>query len=219
MNKLVYHTPSTSNQENKNKSHQRNVIWFNPRYSKSVTTRIGRSFLHLLDTHFTKNHFFNKIFNRKRVKVSYSSMQNIKGSINNHNMNILHQNNKVKDECNCRNKKYCPLGGKCLLPNIVYQGKINSPQPNYNDKDRFYNHTKSFTHEDYANGIELCKECWHIKRNNFIPKVTWSIVGECPPYSLSKRKCYCLNEKLKINSYKGVNLLKKRSELINKCST
>ena len=114
INNLAYHTPSTSNQENKNKSRQRNVIWFNPAYSKSVATRIGQSFLHLIDTHFPKTHIFNKIFNRNKVKVSYISMQNIKGIINSHNMNILHQNNEIKDECNCRNKKYCPLGGKCL---------------------------------------------------------------------------------------------------------
>ena len=111
INNLVYHTPSTSNQENKNKSRQRNVIWFNPPYSKSAATRIGQSFLHLIDTHFPKTHIFNKIFNRNKVKVSYSSMQNIKKIINNHNMNILHQNNEIKDECNCRNKKYCPLVG------------------------------------------------------------------------------------------------------------
>ena len=228
INQLVYHTHSTRNQENKNKSRQPNVIWFNPPYSKSVTTRIGQSFLHLLDTHFIKPHIFNKIFSRYKVKVSYSSMQNIKGIINNHNMNILPQNNEIKDECNCRNK-YFPLGGKCLSPNIVYQGKINSSQPNYNEKvyfgvaeksfkDRFYNHTKSFTHEDYANDTKLSKEYWYIKRNNFIPKVSWSILRECPLYSLSKRKCcLCLNKKLEINSYKGNNLLNTRSELINKC--
>ena len=118
-NNLVYHTPSTSNQENKNKSRQRNVIWFNPPYSKSVATRISQSFLHLIDTLFPKIHIFNKIFNRNKVKVSYDSMQNIKGITNNHNMNILHQNNEIKDECNCRNKKYYPLGGKCLSPNTV----------------------------------------------------------------------------------------------------
>ena len=181
INNLVYHTPSTSNQENKNKSRQRNVIWINPPY-KSVATRIDQSFLHLIDTHFPKTHIFNKIFNRNKVKVSYSSMQNIKGIINNHNMNILHQNNEIKDGCNCRNKKYCPLGGKCLSPNIVYQGKINSSQPNYNEKVyfgvaeksfkvRFCNHTKSLTHEDYANDTELSKEYWDIKRNNSILRV------------------------------------------------
>ena len=38
-------------------------------------------------------------------------------------------------------------------------------------KDRFYSHTKSFAHEEYANDTELSNEYWEIKRNNFIPKV------------------------------------------------
>ena len=82
-------------------------------------------------------------------------------------MDILHQNNEIKDECNCRNKKYCPLGGKCLSPNIVYQGKINSSQPSYNEKvyfgvaeksfkNRFYNHTKSFTHMKIMQMTQNC---------------------------------------------------------------
>ena len=125
INKLAYHAPSASKQENKNKNRQRNVIWFNPPYSKSSTTRKGQSFLQLIDAHFPKNRTFNKIFNRNKVKVSCSCMQNIKGIMNNHNINILHQNNEIKDECNCRNKKYCSLGGKCLSPDIVYQGKIH----------------------------------------------------------------------------------------------
>ena len=90
-----------------------------------------------------------------------------------------------------RNKKYCLLVGKSFSPNIVYQGKITSTQTSYNDKvyfgvaensfkGRFYNHTKSFTHEDYANNTELSKEYLEIERNNFIPKVIWSIVRECP---------------------------------------
>ena len=33
INKLVYHTPSASNQDNKNKKRHRNVIWFNRPYS------------------------------------------------------------------------------------------------------------------------------------------------------------------------------------------
>ena len=96
---------------------------------------------------------------------------------------------------------YCPLGGTSLLPNTVYQRKVTSTQPNYNDKvyfgfaensfkDRYYNRTKSFTQEDYANDIELSKKYWEIERNNFIPKVTWSIVRECPPYRLNKMNCY-----------------------------
>ena len=63
---------------------------------------------------------------------------------------------------------------------MVYQGKITSTQPNYNDKVYFgvaekslKDYTKSYTHE---NNIELSKEYWEIKRSNFIPRVTRSIV-------------------------------------------
>ena len=66
-------------------------------------------------------------------------------------------------------------------------------------KSWFYNHTKSFTHEDYANDTEFSKEYWEIKRNKFIPKVTWSILREWPPYNLHKRNCYlCLKKNLKL---------------------
>ena len=64
-------------------------------------------------------------------------MQNIEAIINNHNINILHQNNEIKDECNCRIMKYFPVGGKYLSPNTVYQGEITSIQPNYKDKVYF----------------------------------------------------------------------------------
>ena len=70
IHKVVYHAPSENNQENKNKNHQRNVIWFNISYSECATTRIGQSFLYLTDIHFPKYHTFKKIFNRNNVKVS-----------------------------------------------------------------------------------------------------------------------------------------------------
>ena len=105
-------------------------------------------------------------------------------------MNILHQNNEIKDERICRNKKYCPLGGECLSPNTVYSGKITTIPPNYKGQSLLWSCRKvvqrSFAHEDYANDKECSKEYWEIKRNNFIPKLTWSLVRECPPYNLSK---------------------------------
>ena len=68
--KVVYHTPSASYLENNNKNRQRNVLWFNLSCSKSVTTRIGQSFLYLIDIYFSKYHTFNKTFNRNNVKLS-----------------------------------------------------------------------------------------------------------------------------------------------------
>ena len=61
IDKAAYHAPSASNQANKNKNRQRNVIWFNLPCSKNITTRIGQSFLYLTDIYFPKNHTFNKI--------------------------------------------------------------------------------------------------------------------------------------------------------------
>ena len=68
--KVVYNVPSASNQGNKNKNRERNLLWFNLPSSKSVTTRIGQSFLYLLGIHFPKNYTFNKISNRNNVKAS-----------------------------------------------------------------------------------------------------------------------------------------------------
>ena len=62
-------------------------------------------------------------------------MQN-KAIINNRSMNILHQNNKIKDDCNCRNQTYYPFGGKYLVLNILSRKKT-ATQFNYNGKVYF----------------------------------------------------------------------------------
>ena len=156
-------------------------------------------------------------------------MQNIKSVTNNHNMKILNHNAEIEESCNCRNRNNCPLDGKCLAPNIIYESHITSNQLNYKQKiyigtaetdlkHRFNDHTKSLNLEHYENETELSKEYWAIKRNHFTPIVTWRIIRKCAPFNTTKRKCYlCLNEKLEMASYKGDNLLNKRSELTNKC--
>ena len=47
--------------------------------------------------------------------------------------------------------------------------------------------------------------------------MTWRIIKKCAPLNTSRRKCHMyLNEKVKIESCKGDNLLSKCFELINK---
>ena len=58
--KLEY-TPHETQRPRRNR--QRNVIWFNPPFSKNVKINIARSFLHLVDTHFPAGHKLHKIFN------------------------------------------------------------------------------------------------------------------------------------------------------------
>ena len=71
------------------KQRKRNIIWFNPPYSKNVKTNIGKIFLNLIKKHFPPHHKSHKLFNRNTVKISYSCMRNIKSIINSHNTKIL----------------------------------------------------------------------------------------------------------------------------------
>ena len=75
---------SSSNIENiKNirKNRKRNIVWFNPPYSKSLKTNIGKYFFRLLNKHFPPSHKLYKIFNKNTLKLSYSCMPNLKAKI------------------------------------------------------------------------------------------------------------------------------------------
>ena len=86
---LEYSTNSPSSPPSTKRRRQRNIIWFNPPFSKSVKTNIARNFLQLLDKHFPPTSRLHKIFNRNTVKVSYSCMPNVKSVISRHNNHIL----------------------------------------------------------------------------------------------------------------------------------
>ena len=50
-----------NNSPRTSKQRKRNIIWFNPPFSKNVATKTGRYFLSLIDKHFPRNHKFHKI--------------------------------------------------------------------------------------------------------------------------------------------------------------
>ena len=79
--------PHVTKQPRRNR--QRNIIWFNPPFSKNVKTNIARSFLKLVDTHLPIGHKLHKIFNRNTVKVSYSCMRNVNSVIASLNTRII----------------------------------------------------------------------------------------------------------------------------------
>ena len=77
--------------ENKNdnrRNRRRNIIWFNPPFSQTVSTNVGKRFLNLLDKHFPPNNQLHKIFNRNTVKVSYSCTPNMGSIIKSHNKKL-----------------------------------------------------------------------------------------------------------------------------------
>ena len=227
---LTYqHNQNTPNTQQK-RQRKRKIIWFNPPYSKNVTTKVGKIFLSLINKHFPEQHKFHKIFNKNNVKVSYSCMPNIKSIINMHNKKIVNPPQQTNERtCNCIKKPQCPLQEKCLTNNVLYRANI-SPENQINNnkvyfgvtktafKKRYANHVKSFRHEQYQNDTELSVESWKMKNNGTNAAIKFEIKSRHQPYNVNTKRCsLCLNEKLEIALYKGTNLLNKRTEIINKC--
>ena len=231
--RLHYESPPTNRNTSTRQNRQRNVIWFNPPYSKNVKTNIARDFLRLLDKHFPPTHKLYSIFNRHTVRISYSCTGNMKSFLDKHNKIILkkHTNRLKKDEeklCNCRQRANCPTDGKCLTRSVVYKADVTSTDDNTtqtyigvtaNDfKTRYRNHLKSLRNEKYKNETELSKHVWNLKRENRQFSIRWAIVKQIRAGRNGKRNCtLCLEEKLMIMKGRSKNILNRRSEIFSKC--
>ena len=67
---LEYSTNSPSSPPSTKRRRQRNIIWFNPPFSKSVKTNIARNFLQLLDKHFPPTSRLHKISTATQLKLA-----------------------------------------------------------------------------------------------------------------------------------------------------
>ena len=213
------------------RNRQRNIIWFNPPFSKNVKTNIARSFLKLVDTHFPIGNKLHKIFNRNTVKVSYSCMSKVKSIITSHNTRIIRKSQPQDisaENCNCRNKHACPLQNKCMSKDIVYKATIftgNTQDTKHyigmssnTFKERYRNHIKSFTHKKYSNKTEHSKHVWHLKQKKTDFTIKCSIIKKSISYTGGSKICnLCLEEKISILKEKNNFLLNKRSEIVSAC--
>ena len=80
-NHQLTYQKSINNKNKDTKRRKRKIIWFNPLYSKNVSTKVGNQFLKLIKKHFPRHHKFYKMFNKNNVKTSYSCMPNMKNII------------------------------------------------------------------------------------------------------------------------------------------
>ena len=119
----------TNNKSEKRKTRKRNIIWFNPPFSKSVSTNVAKTFLQLITKHFPRSHKLHKIFNRNTVKVSYSYMTNMLKIIKGHNKKVTSKPCDQRPKCNCRKKAECPIEGNCLANDVVYKCDVTRPLP------------------------------------------------------------------------------------------
>ena len=223
--KLTYRDPAPPNLIRKRKR-QRNILWFNPLYSKAVKTKIGKFIFQLIRKHFPKEHIFRKIFNRNTLKLSYSCMPNIKTKINAHNREILRSiQSKNAKTCNCQQKE----NGACLQEILVYYPTISRDDKNYkpklykrscktSSKNHYSNHKKSFNVPFYKHETKVSTEYWKLKTKQLNPRISWNIKGIYKFSSPTSKRCnLCVTEKLEILDDPEKNVLNKRSEIISQC--
>ena len=166
---LKYIPESATTGQHKRSRRRKHVLWFNPPYSTSVKTNVGAQFLRLIDKHFPNTNPLSKIINRKNTKISYRTTSNIKNLISAHNQKVIKnsENSAEQRMCNC-NKPPCPLQGRCLTDNLVYQATVKSENEEHTYiglasttfKLRLGNHKKAFNHEQYKTNTSLSNFVW-----------------------------------------------------------
>ena len=205
---------------------KRKVIWFNPPFSKSVKTNIGREFLKLLRIHFHHRHVFRKIFNKNTVKLSYCCTKNMASIISGHNMSVTKIEEPVTRECNCRDREQCPLDNKCLSDNIIYEGTVVShPEEDERDyrglcstkwKDRWAVHNQHMNHREHRTKCELAKYVWGLKDENKAFDISWKILKKVRGKMVGGACRLCTTEKLFIIEHPNKSRLL-NSHCIEKC--
>ena len=156
---IKYETSENTNNRNRHCK----MIWFNPAFSQSVKTNIGKIFLKLVRKHFPRHHKLHKIFNPNTLKLSYCCMKNISNIIKQHNATVLATSATHKCLCKCKNKDTCPLDGSCLKQCFIYNAEVHE----YHDYKIYYgavegdfkfrsiNHANSFRNRCYGHDTEL----------------------------------------------------------------
>ena len=226
-NTTLNYQPNCNSQNSiEQRNRKRNITWFNPPYSKHVSTNIGNKFLSLVKKHFPKEHELNKICNKNTLKISYSCMPNMESIIKSCNNKLTANNTPKQESCNCRKKESCPLPGKCKTKNIIYEATVKTQEEEKSYigltattfKERYQTHLASFKNREKRQSTELSKYIWTQKDNNKPYEIKWKILKHAQPYSPKSKKCnLCLWEKYHIITANKCTTLNKRTELHSAC--
>ena len=212
----------------KKKHRTRSIIWFNPPFSSNVKTNIGKVFLRILRKHFPPSSDLYKLFNSKKVKLSYSCCPSMKNIISSHNAKITREKEMVAARsCNCRGGVVsCPLGGKCLTACLVYKATVTTAgreksylgQAASTFKLRYNNHKSSFTNDAAKHSTALSTYVSALRRNEADYNIKWSIESTPAPYRGGGGSCMlCLVEKTLIARSDRRVSLNRRTEIMSKC--
>ena len=184
----------------------------------------------MVGVHFGKDHPYYCIFNRKTIKLSYSGMTNMENQIKSHNAKVLEKSSPPDQttlrKCNCRNKDECPLDGKCLTTNVIYEAKVKTSNEEKvyigstgrSFKDRYNGHKYTLRHKTAEHSTELSKYVWQKRAKGESPKITWRILHSLREPRKPQRICATCNlERIEIAAAKRNRALNKKSEMTGKC--
>ena len=183
------------------------LFFFYPPFNSKVITNIGKIFLRVLEKHFPKHNKYCKLFYRKKVKISYSCMQNMPNFIQNHNTVLLKSSvASTAKECSYRQKYNCPQAEKCLSECLAYHAEIDRSDRNQtknrygfrekNFKECYNNHTTSFRNKSKEKSTEVSKYIWELENSCIKYDLKWPIVCKTDPHTARTRKCIVLYCKL-----------------------
>ena len=168
------------------------------------------------------------MFNRNKVKMSYRITPNLKKIIAAQNSKVIRQseNSDQMKTCNCPKTKICPLQGKCLLDNVVYQAtvKSNNSEETYvgltstTFKSRLGNHHKAMKNSKYRHDTTLSLHIWDLKDRGEEFEIDWKFIGRAKPFSPISGVCnLCTLEKYHILFNPNQATLNRRDEFTNFC--
>ena len=187
---------------------------------------MAREFLSLIDKCFPPSHPLSKIFNRKTVKVSYSTTPNMAKIIAGQNAKVLREKENQKKECNCTKNKTCPLDKKCQTKNLIYQATVKKPNneksfyiglTSTDFKKRLGVHHQSFRDPE-VNQTSLSKHIWKLRSQGIEPEVTWKLIDRGKPYSPDHNVSQlCIKERFYIIFRPEMATINSRKEIFNSC--
>ena len=196
----------------KKRQRNKNIIYFNPPWSITCKTKVGKKFLSLLDKHFPKGSPLHPLINRKKVKLSYRCLPNMGAKLSQHNKKLL-RDPPPQMGCNCRNKATCPMPGKCTTDKLIYRATVTTN----NSVEKYVGLTANRFKDRYA-GHKQSAYIWKLKRQNKPYQIKFDVVTRAAPFSPVSGTCnLCNAEKYQIDFHPDQATLNSRNELFNSC--
>ena len=146
--------------------------------------------------------------------------------ISRRNAKILSTPVEEPRSCSCPRNAVCPLDGKCLNSNIVYQTTVAQADQTTKTyigatstdfKARLGVHIQSFKNEN-INQTSLSKHIWELKKKGIDYTVSWKLVDKAKPFSPVSGVCsLCIREKFYIVFRPAQAELNSRNEMYANC--